>query len=115
MRYSPTVAVASSLFSVVCSRAVNVWRDDRARAAYTLYNDPAGASIISMQISLSDGTLTSPVKTSTGGLGMLGNTAAGQSGPDGLFGQNAVVVSEDVRCFLDMLNETLSCVDFLHC
>ena len=92
---------------------MNAQRDDRPRAAYTLYNDPLGASIISMQISLTDGTLNLPVKTSTGGLGMLGNTATGQSGPDGLLGQNAVVVSEDVRGCLSLLNGTLPYVDLL--
>ena len=111
MRYSPTVAVACSFFSVVCSRTINVQRDDRARAAYTLYNDPAGAFVISMKISLSDGSLTSPVKTPTGGLGMLGNTATGQAGPDGLFGQNALIVSEDVCDFLASTSRALPCID----
>lgn len=46
-------------------------QDSRNRATYFLENDPAGNSIISLKIS-EDGTLSSPVRTSTGGNGLSG-------------------------------------------
>lgn len=71
-------------------------RDNRKRAAYTLSNNAAGANLLALSISVEDGTLSKPVLTPTGGKGLLGNTANGTSGPDGLFGQGAVTVSQDV-------------------
>jgi len=50
------------------------------RAAYFLNNDPAGSSIISLKISVEDGTLSSPVITSTGGKGLIGMTASSTGG-----------------------------------
>lgn len=67
--------------------------DARSRAAYVLQNSPDGNYILSMAISTADGTLSSPVKTYTQGEGLLGVNA----GPDGLFGQGAVEVSQNVR------------------
>ncbi|MCJ1249203.1 hypothetical protein MMC30_006426 [Trapelia coarctata] len=95
MQYLLATSLLASLLSVASARVVNTERDSRPRAAYTLDNDAAGASIIAMKISLGDGTLSSPVKISTGGQGLLGNNANGPGGPDGLFGQNAIIVSED--------------------
>ncbi|MCJ1476467.1 hypothetical protein MMC13_005133 [Lambiella insularis] len=97
MHLSLSVSLIASAFTLVSSRAVNGGRNTRPRAAYTLDNDAAGAAIVALDIGLDDGKLYSPVRTSTGGVGRLGNTATGSSGPDGLFGQSAVVVSEDVR------------------
>jgi hypothetical protein len=45
-----------------------------SRAAYVLDNNPAGSSIISLQIA-DDGTISSPLRTSTGGKGLLALTA----------------------------------------
>jgi len=45
-----------------------------SRAAYFLDNNPAGSSIISLQIA-DDGTLSYPLRTSTGGMGLLALTA----------------------------------------
>ncbi|KAH8890887.1 hypothetical protein GQ53DRAFT_162043 [Thozetella sp. PMI_491] len=66
-----------------------------AKAVYYLDNDPAGASIVSLQVDPQDGTLSNPVRTSTGGLGLLGNTAAGPAAADPLFSQGSVVVVND--------------------
>ena len=96
MQYLLATSLVASIFSVVSTRAVNGERDRRPRAAYTLNNDATGASVIAMKISLADGMLSSPVKTPTGGQGLLGNTANGTAGPDGLFSQNSLIVSEDV-------------------
>jgi len=96
MQYLLATSLIASLLSVASARAVITERDSRLRAAYTLDNDAAGASIIAMKISLADGTLHSPVKTLTGGQGLPGNIANGPSVPDPLFSQNAVVVSENV-------------------
>jgi hypothetical protein len=62
------------------------------RVLYFLDNDQAGNSIVSLQISDSDGTLSSPVRTLTGGKGL-----------PLLFGpsQDGVVVSGNV-CLLSL-------------
>ena len=70
--------------------------DTRKRAAYLLSNNPGGDNLLALSISVHDGTVSNPVVTPTGGNGLLGNTAKGPAGPDGLFGQGAVVVSHDV-------------------
>ena len=48
------------------------------RVLYFLDNDPAGNSIVSAQIWEHDGTLSSPVKTSTGGEGLSQMVAVSQ-------------------------------------
>ncbi len=70
--------------------------DTRKRAAYLLSNNPSGDNLLALSISVDDGTLSNPVLTTTGGNGLLGNTANGTGGPDGLFSQGAVVISQDV-------------------
>ncbi len=69
------------------------------RAAYCLDNNPAGCSIIASEISVADGTLSSPVKIATGGKGLhdFNATSGSTTEEDGLFSQGSVVVSEDVR------------------
>lgn len=57
------------------------------RAAYFLDNDPNGNFIIALKISPDDGTLSSPVRISTGGTGLAGLVA---------ISQDSVVVSENV-------------------
>ena len=59
------------------------------RAAYFQDNDPAGNSIVSLKIS-DDGTLSSPVRISTGGNGLSGLAVPSQ---------DSVVVSDDVRLY----------------
>jgi hypothetical protein len=62
--------------SLVYATAIGKRDNPDNRAAYILKNDPAGSSIISLKISVEDGTLSSPVLTSTGGKGLIGVTAA---------------------------------------
>ena len=70
------------------SSALSYPRDShQSRAAYFLDNDPAGNSIVALQISNSHGTLSNPVRTSTGGKGLTGLIALSQDG---------VVVDDDV-------------------
>lgn len=76
--------------------------DDFQRAIFTLSNNPDGNNILSLAVSY-NGTLSSPVLTPTGGKGLLGLNVGPPFGPvgttvgsDGLFGQNSVVVSENV-------------------
>ena len=70
--------------------------DNRKRAAYVLSNNPEGNNLLALSISTADGTVSKPVLKPTGGKGLLGLTANGTAGPDGLFSQGAVVVSQDV-------------------
>lgn len=42
------------------------------RALYFFENDPAGANIVSLKVSSKDGSLSDPVRTSTGGKGLIG-------------------------------------------
>ena len=60
--------------SLVSAAAIGLRNNDNSctRAAYFLKNDPAGSSIVSLKISEEDGTLSSPVMTSTGGKGLFG-------------------------------------------
>lgn len=53
------------------------------RAAYFLDNDPAGSSIVSLKIDINDGTLSDPVRTSTGGVGSYGFTEVNTPGQAG--------------------------------
>jgi hypothetical protein len=93
-------ALSLLLAPVLVSAAVINSRES-SRAAYFLDNNPAGASIISLKIA-EDGTLSDPVRTSTGGKGLFGLTAgangapAAAGGADTLFTQDSVVVSNDV-------------------
>jgi hypothetical protein len=84
------------------SAAALLPRDDRNRAAYFLDNNPAGTSIVALEISVEDGTLSNPVRTPAGGVGLYGLTASSTGGApaagdaDTLFTQDSVVVSQDV-------------------
>ena len=57
------------------------------RTAYFLDNDAAGNKLVSLKIDAVDGTLSSPVSTSTGGNGLAGLVA---------ISQDSVVVSGNV-------------------
>jgi len=63
-----------------------------SKALYFLDNNPAGSSIVALKIA-EDGTLSDPVRTSTGGSGSIGLTADGPAQIDSLFSQDSVVVS----------------------
>ena len=62
-----------------------------SRAAYLLQNDPEGNYILSLDIDETSGFIGNPIKTSTGGKGLLAT-----NGPDSLVSQGAVEVSRDV-------------------
>ncbi len=70
----------SLLLAPVLVSAAAIGSRDCSRAAYFLDNNPAGASIISLQIA-EDGTLSNPVRTSTGGIGLYGLTAGTNGNP----------------------------------
>ncbi|KAH6714828.1 hypothetical protein DL95DRAFT_310985 [Leptodontidium sp. 2 PMI_412] len=95
--------------AVVSSRH---WRDD-SRAAYFLDNNPAGSSVISLKIA-EDGTLSYPVRISTGGKGLLALTAgmngapAAAGGADTLFTQDSVVVDGDYLFTVNAGSNTIS-------
>lgn len=59
----------------------------RTRAAYFQDNDPNGNFIVALKIDENDGTVSSPVRTSTGGKGLAGLLA---------ISQDSVVVWQDV-------------------
>lgn len=67
-------------------------RDTRQRAAYFLDNDPAGSSIVALKISVDDGTLSQPVRISTGGKGLLGlfGGAPGTAPAPGAAGKSSI-------------------------
>lgn len=78
--------------------------DSGVRAIYTLSNDPAGNNILSLALSQSNGTVSLPVLTSTGGKGLLGlnvgppfGAPGSPAGPDALFSQGSVHVDQNVR------------------
>jgi hypothetical protein len=64
-------------------------QDSKNRAAYFLENDPTGNYIVALKISDEDGTLSSPVRTSTAGNGLAGLAVPSQ---------DSVVVSGNVDC-----------------
>ena len=66
-----------SLLLPAAAAATVIPRTGTPKALYFLDNNPAGASVVSLQLSDSDGTLSNPVRTSTGGVGLFGLTATG--------------------------------------
>lgn len=63
---------------------------------YFLDNDPAGSTIVALPVE--GQALGNPVKTSTGGVGGVGENAQGlPMSPDGLFSQGSIIVGDDVR------------------
>jgi hypothetical protein len=84
-RYSVLLACQlSAIFAVPTVKSLF----DFDRVLYFLDNDPNGNSVVSVKISDSDGTLSSPVKTSTGGSGLPQLFAVSQ---------DSVVISGNVR------------------
>lgn len=88
--------LALLLIPQLASALAIVPRDDCKRAAYFLDNNPAGASIVSLEIAY-DGTLSNPVRTWTGGKGEFGLTGSPLAAPgaDTLFTQDSVVVDHN--------------------
>ena len=95
MRFLLSSFLTASL-GLVSAMSVESRGDSRKRAAYILSNNPEGNNILALSISTKDGTVSDPVLTPTGGKGLLGLTANGTAGPDGLFSQGAVTVSRNV-------------------
>ena len=91
MQFSQSLRLIAVNIGIVSSFAVSYPRDDsfygQNRAAYFQENDSAGNSLVALQISEYDGTLSDPVKTSTGGKGLAGLIAVSQ---------DSVVVDGDV-------------------
>ncbi|KUJ20110.1 uncharacterized protein LY89DRAFT_682894 [Mollisia scopiformis] len=90
-------------------------RDTTNRAAYFLNDDPTGSSIVSLKISVQDGTVSDPILTSTGGKGLQALTASATAGVapapgggDPLFVQDAVVVSGDYLFTVNAGSNTVS-------
>lgn len=90
--------VALHVASVCSSPLQHNW-NSTYRTAYFQDNDPAGSSVIALKISNVDGTLSNPVRTSTGGKGITG--ALGVS-------QDSVVVSENYLFVANPGDDTLS-------
>jgi hypothetical protein len=86
------------------------------RAAYFLDNNPSGSSVVSLNIA-NNGTLSNPIRTSTGGVGSWGKwniseppppDNTGFAGPDSLFSANSVVVSGNFLFVVNAGSNTLS-------
>ena len=92
MQFSQLLRLIAVNIGIVSSFAVSYPRDDsfygQNRAAYFQDNDSAGNSLVALQISERDGTLSNPVRTSTGGKGLAGLVAVSQ---------DSVVVGGDVN------------------
>ena len=84
------------------SAAALLPRDESSRAAYFLDNNPAGTSIVALAISAEDGTLSNPIRTPAGGVGLQQLTASATGGApavgpaDTLGSQDSIVVSQNV-------------------
>ncbi|UKZ76848.1 hypothetical protein TrVFT333_004563 [Trichoderma virens FT-333] len=118
MRFSSLVTcwLTLSLASCLPDSESNLDANAAQRAAYFLDNNPSGASIVSLKIS-SNGTLSNPVRTLTGGDGswakwIIPNPPppdnTGFAGPDSLFSANAVVVSGNFLFVVNAGSNTLS-------
>ncbi|KAL8965078.1 MAG: hypothetical protein Q9183_004042 [Haloplaca sp. 2 TL-2023] len=67
-----------SLFTLSLSQPTRENRGRPRRVAYFQDNEPNGSSIVALKIDSRDGTLSSPVRTNTGGKGLAGTLAASQ-------------------------------------
>ncbi|RDL38388.1 Uncharacterized protein BP5553_02728 [Venustampulla echinocandica] len=92
--------------------ALGSWAGNRA--AYFLDNNPAGSSIIALKISSKDGTLSDPMRVSTGGKGLYAQGVSADGGPpvavgaDTLFSQDSVVVSANYLFTVNSGSNTVS-------
>ncbi|KAF7555642.1 hypothetical protein G7046_g6505 [Stylonectria norvegica] len=62
------------------------------RALYFLDNNPSGSSVVALPIDLRTGDLGAPVRTSTGGKGLISNNAMGPVLRDSLNSQDSIIV-----------------------
>jgi hypothetical protein len=74
-----TTQLFSCLVLPLAAKALLAQRraDGHSKALYFLDNDPAGSSVVSLQIDSDSGMLGSPVRTPTKGNGLIGNNAMG--------------------------------------
>ena len=79
-------------------------RNLKTKTAYFQDDDPAGNNVIALHISDTDGKLSNPVRTATGGKGL-----ANLFGPS----QDSVVVSENVNISLPLFSNLLTVMQFL--
>ena len=79
-----TLTVKSTL-----SHALPQARDSTKYATYFLQIDPAGDHVVALSNNKDDGTVSSPVRTPTGGKGLAGLLA---------ISQDSLVVSQEVCC-----------------
>ncbi|KAK4464847.1 hypothetical protein QBC42DRAFT_344320 [Cladorrhinum samala] len=108
-------SISSSIFLVAASASAAAVRRQScggtpmssSKALYFLDNNPAGSSIVALKIA-EDGTLSDPVRTSTGGSGSIGLTADGPAQIDSLFSQDSVVVSGNNLFTINAGSNTLS-------
>ncbi|KAF2162730.1 hypothetical protein M409DRAFT_68993 [Zasmidium cellare ATCC 36951] len=77
--------------------------------AYFLYNDPAGASIVSLEIGQDGKLVDDPVKTATGGVGSLQVNASGSPAmSDTLGSQGSVTIKDNLLFTVNAGSDTLS-------
>ncbi|KAH8671323.1 hypothetical protein BX600DRAFT_548322 [Xylariales sp. PMI_506] len=77
------------------------------KVLYFLENNPDGANIVSLEIA-ANGTLSTLERTSTGGKGLVGNTAKGPPAVDSMFSQDSVIVSSNYLFTVNPGSATLS-------
>ena len=99
MHFSIIFLVIALNVGHVFSAALHDPRGPQNRAAYFLDNDPAGDSIVALDIADADGKLSAPVRTPTGGKGLAGLVAVSQ---------DSVVVSENYLFTINPGDHTIS-------
>ncbi|KAG8668108.1 hypothetical protein FPOAC2_10119 [Fusarium poae] len=77
------------------------------RALYFLDSDPNGAYVVSFGMKR-DGTLSEPLRTSTGGNGMIGNNVNGSVTADPLFTQGSIVVDGNLLFTVNAGSNTMA-------
>ncbi|PTD08466.1 hypothetical protein FCULG_00012493 [Fusarium culmorum] len=97
-----------SLLLLAASWASAMPKPEHSKGAlYFLDSDPNGASVVSFGIAR-DGSLGEPVRTSTGGNGLIGNNANGSVTADPLFSQGSVIVDGNLLFTVNAGSNTLA-------
>ena len=105
MQFSTFLSLAALSISIVQSLPSN--RTSTRKTLYFQGDDPAGNDIIALRISDTDGTISNPIRTSTGGRGLANLVAVSQ---------DSVVVSGNVCISSLRLSHLLSgCLFMLSC
>ena len=108
----------ATCFSAVFAAPSNVANrgfNNHPRALYTLSIDPSGDKILALSLNAQNGQVSEPSLTSTGGNGLRGlnigppfGAAGSPGGPDALFSQGAVKVSQNYLFTVNSGSNTLS-------